>query len=172
MRWIQAQVEDGQVWPSFLLAQNGVDVGDAGTATIAILWVMRYSQMACRRSDLARVHNVPAEGLRPGDTKGLLSCFHERQVHRIMVLGQDVVDRDPQLVYEPHNLVKRPSVSARFLPLPDVILERPERDATIDIRASPEDPAPRVLYEAVSCNRRVSLPKDLSGCTLFLLPFE
>ena len=72
------------------------------------------------------MHNVFIERICPGDAKCLLGYVDKRQVDRVVVLGLDLIDRDSQLVYEPHYLVKGLAVSAGFLPLADIILERSE----------------------------------------------
>lgn len=128
--------KDGQVVALLVAAEDGVDVGDGGAASPAVVGVVRDGEEADAGLEGAVGADLAVEVVDDGDVEGLGARVDPVEAELVAVVLVDGLDRVAQVVEHAGEGLEAPALAALGLPPLAVVLEGSEGNERVVRRAA------------------------------------
>lgn len=156
--------ENGQVRTLLIPAEDGMNVGDRGTAAATIIRIVRDVEEAHTLGQFTGVANILVEVLDDGNVHGAGTSLNPVPAELVAVAGVHRLESVAQVVNDAGEGLKVPTLAALGHPVTTIILERTERDEGVVTRATTQDLRAGVADMAVTCGERVSILVSIDRC--------
>lgn len=128
--------ENGQVRTLLITTEDGVDVGDTGTAAAAVIGVVGDVEEADTLGQLTGLADVIVEVLNDRDFHGARAGLDPVLAQLVTVAGMHWLDSVAQVINDAGEGLKVPALATLGNPLTTIILEGTERDERVVARAT------------------------------------
>jgi hypothetical protein len=120
--------KDGEVGSLLVTPQDGVDVGNTGTASAAVVGVVGDGEEADRGLEGTGGLDLLVEVMDDGNVHGLGARVDPVEAELVAVPLVDGLDRVAEVVKNTHERLEAPALAALRLPPLEIVLERAEGD--------------------------------------------